>query len=540
MEKRGKHPLITGARATAAGTLASRILGLVRDMATAAVLGMSGSPVADAFVLAFRLPNLFRRLFGEGALTASYLPVFTQRYEVDRGKAWQLASVLFTWLTLFLGALTVLSEIVLALIGWTWSDSPSLGLLMRLSAAMLPYMTLICLAAQIAATLQAVGKFSVPAWTPALLNVSMILAAWLVAPRFAGSRETQAFVLAIAVLVGGIAQVLAQLPLLRRMGFQFDYRPTAVREDLRRIGYLLAPMVLGLAVTQVNTFSDSVIAWIFESHTPADSTNGIGWLGGVPFPMRQGAATALYYGERLYEFPLGIVGVAVATAIFPLLSRHAARGDREQLGADLTLGLRMVLALSVPAGVGLIVLAGPLVHLLFERGQFTAIDSARAAATTAYFALGVWAYCAAPVVVRGFYALDDSRTPVRVGVWIVGLDLSLGLALIWPLGERGLALSTTLSAIAQLLLLLWLFARKYAALEWKSLSAAALRTALASLAMAAVCCVALEVMPEGSSFASKSIRVVVPVIIGALTYIGLFHAIGGREIAMLWTGDDDR
>ncbi len=536
MHQVAKHPLITAARSTGAGTLASRLLGLVRDRATAAVLGMSGSPVADAFVIAFRLPNLFRRLFGEGALTASYLPVFTKQLESDRRKAWQLASVLFAWLMVFLGGLTILGELVFLLLGYVGGGSPNLVLLLKLSAVTLPYMMLICLAAQIMATLQSLSHFSLPAWAPTLLNVCMILAAWFVAPHFSGDQEAQAFVLAAAVLAGGVLQVAVQWPALRKEGFRFDYDVPAAIDNLRHIGRLLLPMLVGLAVTQINTFSDSLIAWIFEA--PAGRLETISWLGGVHYPMRQGAAAALYYGERLYEFPLGLVGVTVATAIFPLLSRHAARGDRARLGADLTLGLRMVVVLGVPAGVGLIVLARPLVQLLFQSGNFTAFDSGRAANTTFWFALSVWAYCAAPVVVRGFYALDDSRTPVRVAMWMVALDLTLGLALIWPMGESGLAFSTSISAAAQLVLLVWLFGRKFAALDWRSLLATTLRTLAASTLMAAACCFALSWFSPDGHLSRKLLRAGVPVVLGSLTYLAAFRLIGGRELSMLWTGGE--
>jgi putative peptidoglycan lipid II flippase len=534
MQPQAKHPLITAARATGVGTLASRVLGLVRDRATAAVLGMSGSPVADAFVIAFRLPNLFRRLFGEGALTASYLPVFTKQLETDRRKAWRLASVLFTRLTVFLSGLTVLGEIAFLLVGLSGGASPNLALLLKLSAVTLPYMMLICLAAQITATLQSLSRFSVPAWAPTLLNVCMILAAWFVAPRFSGHRETQAFVLAVSVLVGGVMQVAVQWPSLRNEGFRFDYDVPAAIDNLRHIGRLLLPMLVGLAVTQINTFSDSIIAWVFEAHSGGPGI--IPWLGGMAYPMQQGAATALYYGERLYEFPLGLIGVTVATAIFPLLSRHAARGDRKQLGADLTLGLRLVVMLGVPAGVGLIVLARPLVELLFESGNFTAHDSARAASTTVWFATSVWAYCAAPVVVRGFYALDDSRTPVRVAMWMVALDLTLGLTLIWPMAESGLALSTAISAAAQLALLIWLFARKYAALGWSELIATAFRALVACALMAAACYGALQWLAADDHLSTKLLRVGVPVALGSLVYLSAYRLLGGREISMLWTG----
>lgn len=531
-----RHPLITAARATAAGTLASRILGLVRDRATAAVLGMSGTPVADAFVLAFRLPNLFRRLFGEGALTASYLPVFTKQLESDRRKAWKLASVLFTWLTVLLSGLTVVGELALLLVALAGRSSPNLLLLLKLSAVTMPYLMFICLAAQISATLQSLSRFSVPAWTPTILNVCMIGAAYWVAPRFTGDREAQAFVLAVAVLIGGVLQVVVQWPSLRAEGFRFDYDVPAAIGNLRHIGRLLLPMLLGLAVTQINTFSDSVIAWVFEAHSGEPEV--ISWLGGVRYPMQQGAATALYYGERLYEFPLGLIGVTLATAIFPLLSRHAARRERRQLAADLTLGLRMVVMLGMPAGVGLIVLAEPLVRLLFESGNFTAFDSARAAGTTVCFATGVWAYCAAPVVVRGFYALDDSRTPVRVATWMVALDLTLGLALIWPMAEAGLALSTAISAAVQLAVLLGLFTAKYAALHWRELIATIIRSLVACGLMAATCYFALKWFPSGAHLSTKVLRVGVPVLVGSFAYLAAYRLLGGREIMMLWSGQE--
>lgn len=520
---------------TSLGTLASRVLGMVRDMATAPLFGLSGGGVMDAFVIAYRIPNLFRRLFGEGALTASYLPVVAGQLETDPQRAWQLASVMFTWLVVLLGGLVVLAEGLFALIWLIWGDVPGVGLLMGLSAVMLPYLLLICLAAQVTATLHALTHFTVPALTPAVLNVTWLAAVWLVAPMFAPNQHAQAYALAVAVVVAGVLQVGVQLPTLRRFGFRFDYNLAASRDALKRIGRTLTPMLFGLAVTQINTLIDSLIAWGLAQ--PPGRPEQIAWLGGaVRYPMEQGAAAAIYYGERMYEFPLGLIGLAVATAIFPLLSRHAARGDRRQLGSDMTLGLRLVICLGVPAGMGLIILAEPVSRLLFERGHFTAHDTARAARMIACYASGVWAYCASHVVVRGFYALGDPGTPVRIAACVVGLNLTLNLLLVWPLAEAGLAVATSISAAVQVAVLVAIFSRRKAPLDWPALAAMAARTVAATLVMAAVGYVSLKLTTPADGLLAKLVRVAVPLGLSGAAYASGYWLLGGRELGMFLTG----
>jgi putative peptidoglycan lipid II flippase len=528
-----RHPLIAGAVITSVGTLASRVLGMVRDMATAALFGLAGKGVADAFVIAYSIPNLFRRLFGEGALTASYLPVFAGQLEKDRRRAWQLASVLFTWLSVLLSGLVLLGEAVLLAAGWIWGDVPGVPLLLGLSAVMLPYLMLICLAAQLSSTLHALGHFSVPALTPIVLNVCWLAAAWLVAPCFAPDQESQAFVLAAAIVVAGAMQVLVQVPMLRRLGFRFDYNAAASRDALRQIGRTMAPMLIGLAVTQINTFNDRMMAWLL-ARAP-DGPERIAWLGGaVRYPLQQGAATAIYFSERLYEFPVGIMGLAVATAIFPLLSRHAARGDSNKLGADLTLGLRLVVCLGVPAGVGLMVLAEPLTRLLFQHGQFTADDTARAARMTMYYATGVWAYCASHVLVRGFYALGDAVTPVKVAAWIVGLNLTLNLLLIWPLAEAGFAAATAVSAVVQVAALTRIFSRRKARLGWPALAATTARTLSATALMAAAGYAVLAALSPAGGLLGELMHVLVPLALSGFVFCAAYWLFGGRELAMFF------
>jgi putative peptidoglycan lipid II flippase len=536
MSGRTRHPLIAGTVVTSLGTLACRMLGLLRDMATASLLGCGG--VMDAFVIAFRIPNLFRRLFGEGALTASYLPVLTSHLESDRQTAGQLASVVVTLLAVLLAGLVAAGELLLGLIWLVWGDVPGVPLLMGLSAVMLPYLLLICVAAQLTTMLYAAQHFTVPALTPAMLNIVWLMAAWCVAPRFAPDQAAQAYVLAAAVLVAGVTQVAVQLPTLRRLGYRFDYNWSAARAGLGQIGRNMAPMLIGLAVTQINTFNDSLIAWGLAA--AKDGPQLIPWLGGaVHYPMQQGAVAAIYYGERMYEFPLGIVGTAVAVAIFPLLSRHAARGDRRQLGRDMTLGLRLILCLGVPAGAGLMLLAEPIPRLLFQHRQFAPEDTVRVARVIACYGAGVWAYCASQVIVRGFYAVNDCGAPVRVAAWVVGLNLALNLTLIWWWAEAGLAVATSLAAAVQVFVLTAMFARRHAPLGWRQLAITAGRTIGATLVMAALVVALRAQMPAADGLMNELLQVFLPIAAGGAAYCGTYRLLGGRELGMLMSGRDE-
>ena len=379
-------------RATTLGTLVSRLLGILRESAAAALFGLSQGGIMDAYVIAFRIPNLFRRLFGEGAMTASFLPQFTADSQRDRQSAWQLATAAGLLLAVALMLLTLLAEGICGLLWVVGGETAGLRLTLGLTAVMLPYTVFICLAALAAATLQALGEFRLPALVPSVLSIVWIVGAWCIAPRITADRRQQAYIMAGCVLLGGVLQLLVQLPSLRRRGFRFCFDPAASRGSLGRILRAMAPTALGLAVTQINTLSDSLIACGFAVVPGSRAT--IGWLGGVAYPLRQGAAAAVWYGERVYQLPLGLLGIGVATVIFPLLSRHAAKEQSDRLGSDLTLGLRLILFGGVPATAGLFLLAEPVARLLFERRSFTAADTTRAAAMIAWYATGVWAYSA--------------------------------------------------------------------------------------------------------------------------------------------------
>jgi putative peptidoglycan lipid II flippase len=331
--------------------------------------------------------------------------------------------------------------------------------------------------------------------------------------------------LAVCILVGGFAQWAVQWPALRRAGNRRDLSvnpqsdPFTNRDRLKHIYRAMLPTTIALTVTQLNTLSDSFVAWLLAA--PINGPQYISWLGSVAYPMRQGAVAAIYFGERLYQFPLGLIGVATATAVFPLLSRHAARGNLTSIGNDLSRGLRLVLLASVPAAVGLVVLAEPITRLMFERGQFTATDAARTARMVAIYGSAVWAYCALPVLVRGFYALNDRLTPLRIALGAVALNIALDLTLIWPMAEAGLAAATAISAILQMAVLAILFSRKHVSLDWRLLRFAATQTIAASAAMAFVGILVLNSIPARTGNLNALLRVAIPIAACLTAYCGL-------------------
>jgi len=524
--------ILRGLWPTMLGTLASRVLGLARDIATAALLGLGRGHIMDALVVAFRIPNLLRRLLGEGALATSYLPVLSEQLVKDRAAAWQLTSALLTLLAVLLTLVTLLGELACGVIALVWGHVPGVVELTGLTAAMLPYLICVCIAAQLSATLHALGSFTLPAAMSAVLNVCWLVGALAIAPLFAPNQLAEALALTGCILLGGILQVALQGFALWKLGFRFDFDVRASWQPLRRIVQSMAPMALGLAVVQINTLFDSLLAWSLSA--PAAAQRTIAWLpGNLSYPMQSGAAAAIYYGERFYQLPVGLIGMAIATVAFPLLSRHAARRDHESFRADLSGSLRVVLFITIPASVGLMLIATPAVRLLFERGAFSADDTLRAAGMVVCYSSAVWAYCALPVLVRGFYARGDQTAPAKAALAAVGLDLTLNLALVWPMGEAGLAVSTALSAVVQLGLLAWVFSRRHLPLVWGELSVTAVRSVLATSAMAAVVWPALNAMPHGGRLFEAAWLVTVCVS-GLIVYLGAAKLSGSPELDWLF------
>lgn len=510
----GLGKVFSGLRVIVSTTVLSRFLGMFRDMATASLFGLG--PVMDAFSLAFRIPNLTRRLFGEGALSAAFLPAFTAAWETDptpqKESAWRLASAVFGWLTLGLSGLVVVVELLIVGLCGIYPPDSAARLLLGLTGVMLPYTILICLAAQITAVLHARGEFTWPALVPIVLNVGWIASIFLIDPLFEPDRVAQAYALGVCVVLSGIAQLGLQIPPLFRAGFRWIWTWHAARKEVSSILRAVLPVALGLSITQITTVMDSAIAWAF-SHPPGQPDARLPLPGAPLYPLAEGATSALYFGERLYHFPLGVFGVALGTVLFPRFAQHAARRDMDQLRSDLSLGLRLILTVGIPAGAGLGLIAVPLTEAIYARGEFSVEDAHRTAGMIRAYAWGVWAYCAIPVLFRGFYAVEDRIAPLVVGLATLAVDLVLNLLLIWPLGERGLAWSTSLSSVVQVAILLALLQRRFGRFDWRGIAVTALRTGIATVAMSVVCEMVLWGSRRAHLSAASAVIVAVPLAI---------------------------
>jgi putative peptidoglycan lipid II flippase len=299
----------------------------------------------------------------------------------------------------------------------------------------------------------------------------------------------------------------------------------------------MLPVTLGLSITQINTVLDRLIAWTMMAPVEGAWAMPLPW--GLSYPLEPGAVSALYFGERVYQFPLGVFGVALGTVLFPLLSRHAARGELDRVRDDLSLGLRLVIAIGLPASAGLVLVAEPLTRLLYQHGDFTALDTARVAPILVAYGAGVWAYCAIPVLYRGFYAVGERKIPVQVGLIAVALDLALNGTLIWPWGERGLAASTAISAAVQVALLAWMIQRRVGRLDWQRLCVTCGKALFATLAMGAACLTAFSYIPRGAGRLSEAAALVAAIGLSAVTYFGVARIVGIDELRLLLRHDAD-
>jgi putative peptidoglycan lipid II flippase len=449
--------------------LCSRILGLAREQIFAALFG--GGRIMDAFTIAFRIPNLLRDLFAEGALSTAFVTVFSRTGALqDAAAAWRLANKVATLAAVTLSAITILGILtapwLVALLAPGF-DPEKAALTVTLTRVMYPFILLVSLAALVMGMLNSRDVFGVPAMASSFFNLGSIIAGVLIGywldPHF-GPRAILG--LAIGTLIGGAMQLLVQLPALQRQGYV--YRPDFHWRDpgVRAILHLMGPSVIAASTTQVNVLVNSVFA----------------------SRLGDGPTFWLSIAFRLMQLPLGIFGVALGTVALPLLSRMAATGNLTAFRSELSRGMRLALLMTIPASVGLMVLAEPIISVLYQHGRFGAHETAESAGALRFYAIGLCGYAALKVLVNAFYAIDRRRTPMVVSFLAVGLNLLLNWLFTVRLGfgHRGLALSTACVATCNFLFLYALMRAQLGALESRAMARLLARLAVAAALLGAI------------------------------------------------------
>ena len=507
-------------------TVLSRFGGLAREACFGRLIGVSDA--ASAFGFAFLVPNLFRRLFGEGALSAALVPEQTRLEEKDPRAAARLAALVLARVGLFLAAIAVVGELVIAFIP---SSGDDLGL--ELLAITLPYMPLVCLTAVAGAVLQVRGRFAPAAAAPVLLNLSLVIAVFIAWWRGDGTVDGSTIgIVGWGVVFAGVAQAIWTLWEVRRTSPVEEANALADRRaarrarfGFRRVVFQALPMILGLGVLQLNTFLDGLIAsW----PTIVGPT-----ILGHPYPLQDTAMATLGYAQRLYEFPLGVFGIAVATAIFPQLTRE--RDDVSRFAATLRRGLRLAMFIGLPASLGIAVVRRSFVAVVYEGMAFDARDVEIVAFVLLGYAVAIWSYSINHILVRAFYARREPMTPVRIAIGMVLLNLTLNLTLVFttPLGVAGLAWSTAGCAIIQTMILGRVLASRSGTLADRLVVGSILKTVACTAAMLVAVVIAMNTIPFSmieDTWLSAFVELSSLALIGGAVFIMTARGLGMPEL----------
>lgn len=442
-------------------TLLSRILGLVRDMVVARFFGTSMA--ADAFFVAFRIPNLLRRLFAEGSLTIAFIPVFTEYLtQKSRQDAFQVARNVLTLLSSILTVVTLLGIllapwIVRVMAPGFGGEGVKYDLTVLLTRIMFPYVFLISIVALFMGILNSLRHFATPAAAPIFLNVGMIGATLWISPHL-----SQPIIgLAIGVLIGGIIQVGLQIPWILNGGLSLIPCWMPSHPAVKRIGRLMAPAVFGSAIYQLNQFIGTLLASL----------------------LAEGSVSWLYYADRLVQFPLGVFAIAMSTAALPSLSKQAAEKDLHGFNETFSHALKLVFFIALPSMAGLILLGRPIIQVFFERGAFDALSTIMTTKALLFYSLGLWAFSGIRVLVSAFYALQDAKTPVKVAAVALGANLIFSLLFMGPLEHGGLALALSLASTLQFCLLVFFLKKRMDILELKPILISTGKCILGSIVM---------------------------------------------------------
>ena len=456
-----KHSVTRAAGHIFAATNISRILGFIRDVIIARIFGATG--LTDAFFIAYRIPNLLRELFAEGAVSAGFVPVFTE-YQTKEGKeeAKKLAGVVFAFLLCFLIIICLVGILISPYIASLFapgfkSDPVKFQLTIKLIRIMFPFLLFISLSALLMGVLNSLRSFFIPALAPAAFNLAIIGSALFLAPRF----HVPIIAIGIGVTLGGACQYGVQLIGLVRE--KYSFRPVFAfsHPGLKKVLLLVVPVLAAIGATQINV----LISNIFVSY------------------LSEGSASYLYYGIRLVLFPIGIFGVAMSTAVLPFMSEQAAAGEIDKLRDTFSFSLKLVFFMTMPAMAGLIALSGPIINVLFQRGEFTYEATAGTVTALLYYACGLWAFVGLKVVRTPFYSMQDTKTPLKVAVFSVIINVICSFVLIGPLKHGGLALSLSISAAVNFIILFYLLRAKLGRVDGKNILRSFIKVSIASIIM---------------------------------------------------------
>ncbi len=496
-----------------AATLASRILGYVRDMVIASFFG--AGLFSDAFIVAFRIPNLLRRLFGEGSLSIAFVPVFTDTLNhKGRDEAERLALGSLRLLFLVLVSVTALGVFIapalVHLLAYGFTDDPEkYALCIRLTRIMLPYTVFIGLVALCMGILNVLGHFAAPALAPVLLNVSMIgmvsIFSWL-----SPSMATRVTGLALGVVVGGGLQLGLQVPFLVKKGLHLWRSVPLWHPAMHQIMRLMGPALFGAAVYQIN----NLVICLMGSFLP------------------QGSVSYLYYADRLVQFPLGVFAIAMATAVLPTLSHQASTVQMAAMRDTFSHALQLILFMTLPSMIGLIVLREPIVALLFQRGAFDAQTTQLTADALLYYGIGLWAFAAVRILINTFYALKDTRTPVKMAVVAIAANVVFGAVLMRTMSHSGLALALSLASMLHLSLLTFALDRKVGGIQWDTIVRSILRSGCCALLMGGAVWAMANRLIDLKSHDSMDLAIglMICILAGAVIYVGLAFITKATEI----------
>jgi len=508
-----KKKVTKAAGIVGSATLLSRILGFIRDMVIARYFGAGFS--TDAFFVAFRIPNLLRRLFAEGSLSIAFIPVFTEHLKIHgKDQAFEMARSALRLLSVVLVIVTLagilLAPAIVHVIAPGFSDTPEKHeLTVLLTRIMFPYVFFICLVALCMGILNVLGHFAAPALAPVFLNLTIIAAVFFISPEM----EAPVVTLAFGVLAGGVLQLALQLPFLVQKGFLFWEKAALYHPGLRKIGKLMLPAIFGAGVYQVNILFGTLLASLLE----------------------EGSISYLYYADRLVQFPLGVFAISTATAILPSLSRQAAEKDYEALKQTFAYAMRLIFFITLPSAVGLIVLREPIVRLLFQRGSFNAEATQMTAYALLCYAVGLWAFSAVRVVISTFYALSDTTTPVKIATTAIVANIVLGFILMWPLAHGGLALATSLASILNFGMLTYAIRSRLGALGWRSICYSVLRSLFCAVLMGiSVWALSCMIIPDQGTVWERSAGISAAVIFGCVVYILLSFLVKSTELEYIF------